>query len=214
MLRRLGLQLLAMAGKVGAVPSAYLIDDAFADTNGVSLDAHTISPTNTPGTSWTERVGNWDIQSNRASAEGAATTREYSTVASGVSDCTLDVIVGFGSAAGATQEAGFISRFSDATHYWLLRLNIDSSPAVNIYENDGGFALRASTAATLAHSTDYDFQAIHAAQSITCTVDGGSQAQYNSASFNETATVHGIDSYATDVQTTVNRFDDFRITAG
>ncbi|GAG99703.1 unnamed protein product, partial [marine sediment metagenome] len=156
------------------------------DDNGTSLDA--ITPE--VGGVWVEQSGAWDIQSNKAECDIAGTGN--ATVDSGISDCLVDCsMVGRRTDGSNRVSPGEIFRYSDETHFWMLFLDLEGNN-VEIYENDAGFVRQAQTALVMNFDTEYDARAILDGQQIDAFVDGGSKASYGSASFNETATIHGI----------------------
>ncbi len=186
-----------------------LVSDGFIDSNGTSLDAHATDGAGHAegvaggigaggsGLSWTEDVGDWDIQSNRANPDGVGSP----TVDVGEADVVIDAVV----QANHTK-VGHVLRWSDSSNYWIVRVST-SDNEIQIYEVNATVATkRASTAVTINLATDYDLRSIAYGQTIDAYVDGGDKATYGSAALNETVTVHGLRAYGTN-----DKFDDFVI---
>lgn len=168
----------------------------FTAANGTSLDA--ITPE--AGGTWTEQVGDWDIQSNRADGPGASA---QATVDPSIANAIIHVTA---NAAGAAL-FGITARYSDATHHWVIGGD-DNDNEFQIWENDAGWTKRASTAIAVAQSTDYDITAILDDQDITGYLDRANRITYGSAALNETKTEHGL--YSGNAG---DRFDNFAIMA-
>jgi len=174
------------------VPVAYSSFDA---ANGTSLDA--ITPE--VGGAWTEQVGGWDIQSNRANPDGNA----IATVDSGEADVMVDCTV----QTGANQ-LGIMLRYADADNRWEIDV-LDAQNLIRIVEENGGSrTVRASGAVAIADGVDYNLRAVAYGQTIDAFVDGGSKISYGSAALNETATLHGL--RATDAS---DEFENFAVYA-
>ena len=180
-----------------------LMYDMFTDTNGVGLDAHAsniVGPDSQAIVSrrWTERSGNWDIQSNKANPDGAA----IATVDVGQSDIIADLTV----AGGAAGQPGIVLRFADTNNYWYLQAD-RANNQLELHEvNAGVDNVRANRAVTINDSTDYVLRARCYGQTIDGYVDGENKIRYESASLNETKTEHGLYS-----DNTACEFDDFLV---
>lgn len=168
------------------IPLAY---DTFTGTNGTSLDAHT-SDTSGPdsqtvtGRSWTEVVGDWDIQSNEANPDGAA----IATCDPGDADVVVDLTVN----GGTGGQPGIVLRYKDSNNYWYLQAD-RANNQLELHEVNGGVdTVRANTAVTINDSTDYNLRAICDGQTIDGYLNGGSKITYSSAVLNETETLHGL----------------------
>ena len=171
---------------------------SFDAANGTSLDA--ITPE--VGGSWTEQAGNWDIQGNKANPPGAA-AHHIATVSAGIADFLGRVTMTAGGDTGA-----IVGRFTDTTHYWMVRADQNSNE-LQIYEVNGGFTKRASTSVAITGSVDYDLVGIFDGQTIVAFLDGANRISYSSASLNEFVTVHGLYSYGATQPT----FDNFHVNA-
>jgi len=166
----------------------------FAASNGTSLD--TITPE--VGTGWTEQSGDWDIQSNKANPDGAA----IATVASGEADAAVDCTVN----GGTSDNPAIVLRLSDTSNLWYLQAD-KANNQLELHEvNATVDTVRASAAATINDSTDYDLRAIADAQVIDGYLDGGNRISYASASLNETVENHGIRA-----ETSLGQFDNFAV---
>jgi hypothetical protein len=172
-------------------PLAY---DTFTDSNGTSLDAHSSDSTGPDSQgctsrSWTELTGNWDIQSNRAQAPttgpGGAGARAF--LETNEADIVLDCIFNV-----SGQQARPLVRLTDVDNYWFLKCDtVADAITLTEYESGGGTA-RATVGVTIDASTDYDARIICDGNTIDCFLDGGNKITYGSATFNNTATKHGI----------------------
>ena len=92
-----------------------LIDDAFSDTNGTALSAHTIAPTNTPGTSWTVSGATWTIQSNALALTQNSAAQQVALCDAGQSDVTVQATF----AVGGTEYAAIVARAADISNLLL-----------------------------------------------------------------------------------------------
>jgi len=174
-----------------AVGGTVLLHDTFTDTNGTSLDAHAISPVNTPSTAWTERSGNWDIQSNRANSTGASPGGAgwIATLDVGQADYTLSLV--FNSATGA---GGVVVRYNpaDGTHY-LINL-APSNDSLRLFYFDGslyGSAL-AEDFGVFDASTDYEITVRVTGQTIEAAASDMSRFIYEAATNNTSLTHAGL----------------------
>lgn len=194
-------------GGAAAPMPVTLIEDTFTDTTGVSLDAHTILPTNTPPTSWTEQNGNWEIGSNKARVNANA-DNSVATCNPGVADCQISALVADTNVGSDTfaRSTGIVARYSDTSNYWAITIN-DVGNKFYIYElNAGSSTARASAAVDIGTGTQYAMVATLSGQTITATLDGANQIQYTSAALNETATVHGMKT-----RLTTSNIDNFKV---
>jgi hypothetical protein len=113
------------AGKVPdvLVGGATLASDTFADTNGVRLFSHTP----TLGGSWTEHLGVWTIQGNKASLVPVI-GQNFVTQNLGITDAELTVdCITPGSFTTDYITSGFVMRYVDPYNYLTTRLTM--SPA-------------------------------------------------------------------------------------
>lgn len=180
-----------------------LLSDTFTDTNGTGLAAHTIAPINSPATSWTEAINNFEITSNRALV--VVDTQTLAFLETGISNGTVSAVAN----GAAGQVLGIIFRYTDANNYFVLQIDV-TGDTLRLYENaSASLTLRDSEAVTIAAATDYTLRAVFNGTSITGTVNGGSTVTYTSSA-NQTATKCGI--RHTGDGTGTNVFDDFTVT--
>lgn len=181
-------------------PVAY---SSFTAGNGTSLDA--ITPE--VGGTWTERTGNFDIQTNRANISVASGGRDVSTVQTPVSDLLADVIIRK-TAAVDSGEFGHCLRYSDGNNFWMVQGDLTNNQ-IEIVERNGGVEnQRAAAAIALTHSTDYDLRAIADGQTIDAFLDEVNSATYALAALNETATIHGV--VGNEATQTFDNYVDYR----
>lgn len=183
-------------------PLAY---DTFTGANGTSLDAHTSNTTGPDsqtvvGRAWTERSGDWDIQSNRANPDGAA----IATVAGGLADVVVDCTVN----GGAAGQPAICLRYADTSNYWFLQADRANNQFELHEYNATVDTVRANAAVVINDSTDYDLRAICDGQTIDGFLDGANKITYGTAALNETATIHGLYS-----DNTACQYDGFLIFA-
>ena len=167
-----------------------LVTDYFTDPNDTSLHAH--SPDlDVVGSGWTERVGDFDIQGNRATNQGAAGVGSLASIPAGKSDVIIDAIIYIGSADGGDNNGIIARRDAVNGYYWHVRIS-SSGDEIQLYEMDGSPTKRASAAVVIDVETDYDLRMICKGTNISGFVDGGNMISYASASQNQSETVHGI----------------------
>jgi len=153
----------------------------FDASNGTGLDA--ITPE--VGGTWTEQSGNWEIQGNRAVADQDSVT---ATVSSGIADVVCDVEVFMPSGA----RSALVFRLSDSTNYWHLSLRNPDDDVRLIETVDAVSTTRASSAFTVTDDQTYALRVTADGQDIQGYADESTRLAYASASFNETATLHGL----------------------
>lgn len=155
----------------------------FDAPNSTSLDA--ITPE--VGGGWTEHIGDFDIQSNKAEADG--TVQSQATVDSLLANCIIDCAIVIDD---TTVAHGILIRYIDNNNFWFFLY--DNFPEVRLIQRElGGNTVRATTViAALGDGTIHDFRAITDGNNIDCFLDGGDKTAYASATFNNTATRYGI----------------------
>ena len=164
-----------------------LIYDTFTDSNDTLLRVHT-PDINLPNNAWIHRVGDWEIQSNQADRSSTG-TQEYASIDSGVSDVHVRADI----TLSATRSIGIILRDNGNT-YWLVE-HANVGGTMRIFEYDGTFTVRASTAITVSAASTYTFKATAVGSLIVATVEddvGIKQIYWEAATMNQTATSHGI----------------------
>lgn len=178
--------LAALCPAAGGGGPTTLISDAFTDTDGTNLSAHSISPTNTPATSWSILSGAFDINSNRARQTGTGTI--VAVVDAGQADVTISCVLRM---LSTSDSPAIAFRCSDASNFWIATLV--GGATFDLYEyNAATLTQRATTPFVHTINTNYTLQVVLSGTSITATVDGGNQITYGSATFNQTATKHGL----------------------
>lgn len=192
-------------GPRNAVGGVVLILDQFTDADSTSLDAHTIAPTNTPATAWTEQTGNWQITGNQACVAVAA-LNGLATCNPGVADCALSASVKVTAGATTSRDAGIAARYSNTSNYWTIGINATDG-AFRITERNGGTdSVRATVSLTISASAEYTIAVTLSGATISATLDGANPISYASATLNQTSTIHGIRARAT-----TDRVDNFRV---
>jgi len=177
------------------VPAAY---SSFTAPNGTSLDA--ITPE--VGGAWTEQVGDWDIQGNKANLVTAGAGDWTATSDSGVADVIVDCAIAQGVPANGAY-AGINLRYADATHYWLIGADDNG---LFIFEQDAGYTQRASTAVVVNAGQTYTLRVIADDDDIDAFWDGSNKTAYGSATLNKTVTKQGIHLSGTDTAATWDTF--------
>jgi len=185
-----------------------VVDDTFTDANGTSLDAHVKEV----GGAWTEQVGDWDIQGNKANPSGVDGQVDRATMDAAESDVLLRVTCNVGQSV-TSDKLGLILRWSDVNNYWFVWLE-EIGDFLRLHEVNGGVTtLRAHVAATVNQNTAYDVVAIMDGQDFTAFLDGGNRVAYGSAALNETETEMGLRSKQSGAITNNNQFDNFHVHA-
>lgn len=176
----------------GNVGSSYLLRDLFAGADGTNLTSHAMDV----GPGWTAGAGAITLSGNKAT--GNASGNYWADSAQANVTASLDVVLSTGVAGD------LILRATDNNNFWLLEPYND---AFVLYEkNAGSFTIRASTAVSTAGS--HTIQAVCSGSTIAATFDGGNQISYGSATFNQTATRHGI----SDGGVSNTAMDNFQVT--
>jgi hypothetical protein len=149
-------EILAGATPVVRALGATLAQDSFTDTNGVALTAHTAES----GGAWTNILGTWTVQSNRASC-AASVGSNMITQALGTAnaECSVDIITP-ASFPTTTVRAGICVRYVDSSNYLFVRLYKDSGTSeIEINETVSGSGIVSHkvdlTAAGVAVATTY-----------------------------------------------------------
>jgi hypothetical protein len=199
-----------LAAVLFAPSMASIATDAFTDTDGVNLGSHTMT---TGGLSWVE-AGTclFHVQSNKAAWE-AQTGDCMATVDS--SDASVAVEADIAVPNTTDYAYGFVVRFSDASNYWVVRVNRagGGTPQTEIYDITAGAydsscdtdntGAITGTTITLGASTNSD--------TINLYLGGSLASTCTTASFNNTATKHGIWLYSDGTYSNTGTWDDFSI---
>jgi hypothetical protein len=134
-----------------SVPS--VVFDSFTDINGTDLSAHTIGPTNTINTSWTDTSSVYKIQGNLAQTNTNALN--FATCSGGNANNTVSCKVKITDAGAIASDAvGIFTRFQNVNNFWRAIL---FSNALDIYDMVAGTpTLRASTPLVISSGTFYN----------------------------------------------------------
>ena len=179
--------------------------DSFTGINGTSLDAHAMDE---GGLTWRERVGDWDIQGNEAACD--AVNLSTADVESGVFNAWVSARL-FLATAGWIGLA--IRKSADTVggrNEWLPQITQAAGIDAYLTEVDDGVHINRASADTdiFAFGTRYYMQVDCDGVSITVYIDGVQTLQFLAATFNQTATWHGLLSN----EHPDHRFDQFRVT--
>lgn len=178
----------AGGGNGGAVADPTLLYDTFTDTNGTNLTAHTIAPTNTIGATWTTLLGACTVVGNTVRRAGGANPD-----ADVYESSRADVVIAQTHRHGTSYTENFvILRCTDSTNFWHVKTTATDNYWRITERNANVDTVRASAAKTIATATDYAIVVTAQGATISATIDGGTPISYASATFNQTATKHGI----------------------
>ncbi len=166
--------------------------DTFTGSNGDDLGTHAMD-VDPDGNDWTEQVGNFEIQSNKAVTTGGAGIVDFDA---GIADIVYRAEVttpGAGTTAG-----GLVLRGVDYTgateDYWYIK--ITPGTAGNDFEIieyvDGTPTSRAAADVDFAVGTAFLITVITDDEAISAWVDGADGITYGSAATGKTATQHGL----------------------
>jgi hypothetical protein len=194
----------------GSPPPPTLIFDQMTDADHTALPAHTIAPTNFPGTHWTDQNAGFEINNNKANPTGVynLAPNAIATVDAGQADVTVSVDVVMVDTNNT--DSGVVCRYVDNNNFWIATLSL-TGQTFSIYQRlAGAFVLRAQVAKVVTPGTTYNVSMQVAANVLTATVDGGSTINFTSSDFSS-STVHGIRT-ANDLSVSTNTFDNFKIT--
>jgi len=158
-------------GPPGPGGPTVLFQDSFTDTNGVLLQNHT-PDIDSVGGGWLALSGIADIQSNQASRTIACHYR----FDLGVADHKIS---GEFSVSNANQ--GPLLRVQDDTHFWYAVYN---GSTLELYENNAGYTLRASSAVGAAVVPPYVVEAEATGNNISALGRGVDSLNFTSALFN------------------------------
>jgi hypothetical protein len=199
----------SLASVLFAPSLAPIATDAFTDSPGTNLTAHTMS---SGGLSWAEEgVCLFHVQSNKATWEASAGSCIASVESS---DASVTVESDIAIPNAADYQYGHTLRFSDTSNYWVVSLNRSSSgtPQMFIYDiTSGGYDGNCDTDNLGAVSgTTVTLLVIANGNTIDAYLDGSLVSTCTTASFNNTATKHGLFIYSASTDTS-GTWDDFSI---
>lgn len=167
-----------------------LIYDTFTDTDNTLLTDHTIAPTNTPATAWSEigNLGVSSIRSNTARMSAYVGNAEACTVVdAGTPNVHITADVYHYNHSAIIN--GLCARATGFNSRWELRLDTTN---LKLMEWNIGATQRASAAASLDSEVFYETEFILDGDNLTGKVNGV-EVNYASSLFN-TVTKHGIKS--------------------
>ncbi len=190
---------LPLLGAGGAAGSpTVLLKDTFTDADGTNLTAHTMDV----GPGWTVYAGSWDIRGDKTEIT-SSTGGNAAAADAGHSDATVQADVTPGN-----NSCGILFRLTDANNYWWAESDNNAQAFRLVEWNAGSVINRGQVAVTLNGGTTYTVQAVLSGSTITVTLDGGNMITYSSATFNQTATKHGLWSF----EQTGDTHDNFQAT--
>jgi hypothetical protein len=147
--------------QAGACPVVYvtgatLASDTFTDTDATALTSHSAEA----GGAWTNILGTWTVQSNRASCAAASGSNMITqSLGTANAECSVDIITP-ASFPTTTVRAGICVRYVDSSNYLFVRLYKDSGTSeIEINETVAGSGLISHkvdlSAAAVAVNTTY-----------------------------------------------------------
>lgn len=178
----------AGGGNEGAAGDPTLVFDQFTDANFTNLTAHAIAPTNTISATWTTLLGVILIQSNTAGRWGGAHP-DACVYESSRSDVTITQTHRHG--ANYTHNHAIL-RCTDANNFWHVMTQSGDNYWRIVERNANVDTTRASAAKTISTLTNYAISVTASGTTISATIDGGTSISYALATFNQTATKHGV----------------------
>lgn len=188
--------------------SPWLMADQFADTNGTLLSAHT-PDVPVGANAWVGVAGGGQyplITGGLAELEFTSGTT-LATYDSGQSD----VIVSSWIYSPNGDPFGMIVRFSNASNYWMIQFDSVATGSITLYENNAGSLTAPATAVFVqTAATWYYLKIVANGTTIDAYVNGARLLHYTSASFNETATKHGLVVYG-GTETAFIKYSDFTV---
>lgn len=162
--------------------------DTFTDTNGTSLDAHTMDL----GTGWTEQTGNWDIQSNQANRVTGSTV-SVATTETGQADVVLECVIDVGS---ASETSKVVSRFVDNNNHWYTQYNPAAGGGqFQLFEFAAGVPISRAAVTSVGATGASRFVSIMDNEDFTAWIKDDNRLTYGAAAAGKTATLHGIGAF-------------------
>lgn len=174
-----------------AIPSLL---DAFTDTNGTLMTAHTM----TIGAGWAATNGVWEIQSNKASAKTLTSSYALALADAGVADVTVTALV-------QRQTVNYVCvafRGADSSNFWIAGFNNATILLVRRVANSP--TVVTSAAFTSSTGVDVALQVVASGTTITVYADGVQKLTTGTATQLQTNTKCGI--YAEGVGNLVENF--------
>lgn len=167
--------------------SELLILDNFDGVAGL-LSTHT-PDIDTVGGGWSFAKGSLWYINGSGQTYASPSILSIFVIDSGVSDCVItdNITLTSGATLG---NRGTAFRYTDVNNMWKVEI---LSGLYRILELNGGTQIsRASKAVTTTPGQVYEIEVTANGNSITATLNGGDAISYNSATFNNSATIHGI----------------------
>jgi lysophospholipase L1-like esterase len=174
-----------------------LVFDQFAGANGDAITAHTIAPTNTPATAWTNYTNTHTIQDN-AARPGTNGTFNTSMCNPGVADGIFAVVL---NGSDTANHAGVVARGTDGNNHWFFSRGNTGSRAFLFRVESGGYNSVGQIDYQWVAGTEYAI--ITSGTSIKAYINAILALSVTS-SFNQSATLAGVSSVSTN-----NRLDNF-----
>lgn len=191
---------------LGGGGNALLFHDAFADTTGVDLSAHTPGPVNPNVWAWTnaqEGAPVAEVRGNAAGASGdASSNRAFATLNTGRSDLLLQAVINLPSG----NAAGIVARWTDINNHWLLLLIQGAPGTLRLTERTTGtYTTRVEVTPTIAVGTNYTISLALNGSDFTAYLDGVQQFTHTSTA-KQAEVRHGLR-----VNNTDTLVDDYRV---
>ena len=169
--------------------STHLLEDGF-DGAASSLAAHT--PDVGPGWTIAATGSTWNVTGSgtvQLAKDPGGTARDFAWMDSG----EADVIISCQVKGNVSNIPGIIARLSDSgANCWLISVSPAGDVFTIVQREAGSNTTRATTSVTIDAGTFYTIVVTLSGNTITATLNGGNQIQYTSATFQNTATKHGI----------------------
>ena len=178
--------------------------DTFTDTDGTELESHTMDS----GPGWTQHLGLFEINSNQAEHVNPTATSCRAYAATSLSDVRVTAVASTALNFSGASAPGVLLRASNGDNNWLLRID-RFNDTLRIFDRIAtAHTARASTSFTASQGTEYTLEATANGTTLKLTVDG-TTVTYGAATFNQTATSHGLISTQNGTVTTPVKYNSF-----
>ncbi|VAX40664.1 hypothetical protein MNBD_PLANCTO02-2908, partial [hydrothermal vent metagenome] len=189
-------------------PPCNIAKDLFVSANGIALPIHAMDK----GTGWTEEVGTWKIQGNKAEP-GVTLSSAIALTSTTQSNVKVSANITMGASQSDLASAGIVLRAVDASNYYYIELQRGTRYVGIQKVVDGTSTILES------NLSDINTPVMNAGKTylvevrcdddvIMVDVDGVEQFTINDSTFN-TATKHGLGVWTNDA--TSHKFDNFCI---
>ena len=165
--------------------AAYIVFDTFTDVDGTLLTAH-VPEKDALGLGWQPYPTSYTIQGNKAASPIQA-GRQYNAIDAGQADLTMECDVTFPNPA---KTVGLIGRLQSAQVCWFYVIH--SSLAAQIFKDNAGFTMIASSAAFAVPGTTYRLRVVLIGNSHSFYVDDILKASVPNDAFLATETEFGL----------------------